>query len=243
MWSLYRAMRIEPGDELLTIGTMNTTMLARMICLTGACLALAGCGRDSKRATAPPTGNTRHDQAGATPPASMPAARQSADLSPAAGSAGSAQTDGTANGPSVTPGSLTAATEATEGHLAERAEAAEPEDLASWMEQAARRDYAVEAAGGDARAQMLHGLSLIRKDLVIVQDRVPLLASIPVIGKKWFEKTQYFISDEADPARVAEAQAWVQRASDQHFAPAAAAERLFRQNPGVPAATAARSAP
>ena len=121
------------------------------------------------------------------------------------------------------------------------AEVKEPKELSQWIGLAVAQDYSVAASNGDARAQFLYGLSLLHGHIVVVQDRVPVISSIPLIGKRLFEKTHYFIDAQANTGQVATAYQWVNRARDQHFAPAIETEQLFRGRAvtPLPAKTAA----
>jgi hypothetical protein len=71
------------------------------------------------------------------------------------------------------------------------------------------------------------GLNLIRTNLVIMIDRVPGLASVPVIGKRFFEKFHYALDDKIPLERQRVAYGYIKKASDQGFVPAIEAEALF----------------
>jgi len=102
-----------------------------------------------------------------------------------------------------------------------------PLDLSFWVRAGAVGDSSLAAARGEPRAQFLHGLNLIRTNLVTMIDRVPGLSAIPVIGKRFFEKVSYGIDSNASPEQLAEAYRWIKQSADQGFAPAKEAEKLF----------------
>ena len=60
-----------------------------------------------------------------------------------------------------------------------------------------------------------------------MSDRVPGLASVPVIGRRFFEKTRYQLANNIERERLMTAYTWVRKAADQGFAPATNAEQLF----------------
>jgi hypothetical protein len=102
-----------------------------------------------------------------------------------------------------------------------------PPGLSYWLRAAAARDWSLEATHGEPRAQLCCGINLIRSNLIVMTDRTELLADIPVIGKRYFEKTSYDIDSTISQEQLAEAYRWVRKAVDQGFAPAKEAEKLF----------------
>jgi hypothetical protein len=56
---------------------------------------------------------------------------------------------------------------------------------------------------------------------------VPRLSAIPVIGKRFFEKTHYGLDNQIAPEQLAEAHRWIKRSAEQGYAPALEAEKLF----------------
>ena len=113
----------------------------------------------------------------------------------------------------------------------------EPEDLMGWLGLATAQDYSTAASNGEARAQFLYGLALIHTQIVKVEDRLPVISAVPLVGNL-FKNTQYFIDEHATAAQVATAHHWIQCASAQHFAPAVEAEQLFRGKNEMPARVA-----
>ncbi len=95
------------------------------------------------------------------------------------------------------------------------------------MRAAAARDWSPQAAQGEPRAQLCCGLNLIRSNLVMMKDEVVLLSTLPLIGKRFFEKTSYSIDNTISQEQLAEAYGWVRKAAAQGFAPAKEAEKLF----------------
>jgi hypothetical protein len=103
----------------------------------------------------------------------------------------------------------------------------DPKDLQYWMQTAGTNDWSAQAARGEARAQLLHGFTLIRSNFVMARESVPKLRDIPVVGRKFFESTSYFINSQASPEQLEAAHAWIAKAAAQQFAPAIVAEKLF----------------
>jgi hypothetical protein len=103
----------------------------------------------------------------------------------------------------------------------------DPKDLQYWMKTAGTNDWSAQAAAGDPRAQLLHGLTLVRSNFVMARESVPKLRDIPLIGRKLFENTSYAINDQATPAELEAAHAWIAKAAAQNFQPALEAEKLF----------------
>ena len=60
-------------------------------------------------------------------------------------------------------------------------------DLAAWAARAADQDWTSKATAGDPEAQFILGMGLIRTNLLQMVDRVPRLASVPIIGRRFFE--------------------------------------------------------
>ncbi len=102
-----------------------------------------------------------------------------------------------------------------------------PRNLSYWFGAAAARDWAAEAAKGQAPAQLCCGLVLIRSNLIIMTDRAVGLSRLPLIGRRYFENTSYRIDNTISQAQLAEAYGWVKKAADQGFAPAREAVKLF----------------
>jgi hypothetical protein len=104
----------------------------------------------------------------------------------------------------------------------------EPTDLGYWLNKAAAgRDWSTDAAGGKAEAELCVGLDLIHTNLIVMSDRVPGLASVPLIGRRVFQKNHYELANNIEPERLMTAYTWVKKAVDQGFAPATNAEQLF----------------
>src|SRR5437763_7143439 len=99
--------------------------------------------------------------------------------------------------------------------------------MACRLNKAATQDWTAEAAAGRAEAELCVGLSLIRTRLVVMIDRVPALASVPVLGKRFFEKTHYSLDGKLSPERQILAYGYIKKARDQGFVPAVEAEALF----------------
>src|SRR5262249_15944250 len=66
-----------------------------------------------------------------------------------------------------------------------------PRDLSYWCQLGATRDWSSAAAQGDARAEFFQGIALIRTNLITTVGRVPVLSTIPIVGKRLFENTSY----------------------------------------------------
>ena len=212
---------------------MSKTRIATLTYIVLACISLTGCGRDTKSRGSTPDVARRVDIATPSPPVIAQESPQSVDGRSATKQQIPVSVDKHGSGgdgePRTPPRTQQQIEEVAFDTNAVRIAAdASPDDLSNWLALAASRDYSAAASNGDARAQLLYGLSLIHNDLAVVQDRVPLLSSIPVIGKRMFEKTHYFIDENASPGQVATAYQWVKRSCDQHFAPAFEVENLFR---------------
>jgi hypothetical protein len=102
-----------------------------------------------------------------------------------------------------------------------------PNDLSYWFRSAAARDWLPEAAQGKPQAQLCCGLNLIRSNLVVMTDNAVVLSSIPLVGKRFFQKTSYNIDQRISQEQLAEAYQWVSKAVDQGFSPARQAQKLF----------------
>jgi hypothetical protein len=104
----------------------------------------------------------------------------------------------------------------------------EPKELGYWLNKAAAgRDWSNDAASGKAEAQLCVGLNLIQTNLIVMSDRIPGLASIPLIGRRFFQKTHYQLASNIEPQRLMAAYTWVKKSANQGFAPATNAEQLF----------------
>ena len=103
----------------------------------------------------------------------------------------------------------------------------DPRDLAYWIRAAGAKDWSTEAAQGQPQAQFYCGLSLISSNLVTMIDQVPTLSAIPIIGKRFFEKTSYGINSTISHEQLLEAHRWIKKSADQGYAPAREAEKLF----------------
>jgi len=103
----------------------------------------------------------------------------------------------------------------------------DPKDLFHWVQVGRERDWSSAAAQGVAEAQFLLGITLIRSNLFKGIDRVPWLSSLPVVGRRYFEKVSYGIDGNADPDQLAEACRWIKKSAKQGYAPAQEAEKLF----------------
>src|SRR5438445_5875107 len=79
----------------------------------------------------------------------------------------------------------------------------DPRDLSYWARAASDKDWAGEAAQNKAEAQFLLGLTLIRTNLTKFIDRVPVLSSVPFIGKRWFEEMSYDIDKNIGQEQLA----------------------------------------
>jgi len=108
-----------------------------------------------------------------------------------------------------------------------------PRDLSYWFRAAAAGDWSAEAAKGQAQAQLCCGLNLIRSNLVVMTDETVGLARLPLIGKRYFERTSYSIDNTISQEQLMEAYGWIRKAVDQGFAPASEAEKLFIGRIGV----------
>ncbi len=104
---------------------------------------------------------------------------------------------------------------------------AHPTDLSYWFRAAAARDWSAEAAKGQAPAELCCGLNLIRSNLVVMIDRTVGLSRLPLIGKRYFERTAYGIDNTISQEQLTQAYGWIRKAVDQGFAPAKEAEKLF----------------
>ena len=69
-------------------------------------------------------------------------------------------------------------------------------DLIFWMQTAGGKDWSELAKQNQPEAQFLMGMNLIRTNIVIMTDRIPTLADLPLVGRRFFQKTQFQI----DPA-------------------------------------------
>lgn len=104
----------------------------------------------------------------------------------------------------------------------------DPRDLSYWSRVAGSRDWSLAAAQGDSRAQCLLGLSLIRTNILTRGiARVPGLSSLPIIGKRYFERISYDLGGRVAAEQLADAQRWIKESADHGFAPAKEAQKLF----------------
>jgi len=103
----------------------------------------------------------------------------------------------------------------------------DPKDLSYWVRAGAGKDWSSEAAHGERQAQFYLGLALVRSNLVTMIDRVPRLSAVPLIGKRFFEKTSYDIDSNISQEQLADAYRWIKKSAGQGFAPAIEAEKLF----------------
>ncbi len=103
----------------------------------------------------------------------------------------------------------------------------DPKNLLYWVRAIGKSDGSAEAAQGKPEAQFLLGLALLRAHLVIQIDRVPTLSSIPLVGKRFFEKITYTLANDITQDKLAEAHQWIKKSADQGYAPAKEAEKLF----------------
>lgn len=110
----------------------------------------------------------------------------------------------------------------------------DPKDLSYWMRVGAAKDWSSEAAHGERQAQFHLGLSLLRSNLVMMIDRVPRLSSVPLIGRRFFEKISYDIDSKISQEQLVDAYRWIKKSADQGFAPAKEAEKLFIGKVGKP---------
>jgi len=99
-------------------------------------------------------------------------------------------------------------------------------DLTRWLPASRSRDWSIEAARGNPEGQFLHGLSLIRTNLIIMIDRIPYLSDVAVFGRR-FEKITYQIDNSIDTRRLEEARGWIEQSAAKGFAPAIEAKKLF----------------
>jgi hypothetical protein len=103
----------------------------------------------------------------------------------------------------------------------------DPRDLRYWFLAGDAKDWSVEAARGEAKAQFFAGVRLIRTNLLTMIDRVPGLSAVPLVGKRFFEKTSYGLDNNIEDQRLMEAHQWIKQSAEQGFAPAIELEKLF----------------
>jgi len=103
----------------------------------------------------------------------------------------------------------------------------DPTDLSYWLRAGDNKDWSKEAADGDAKAQFLFGLALIRTNLTQFVGRVPILSSVPVVGKR-FEDVSYNIDSSISQEQLTDAYRWIRKSAGQGYAPAKEAEKLFK---------------
>jgi hypothetical protein len=103
----------------------------------------------------------------------------------------------------------------------------DPANLRYWVSAGGGKDWASEAARNQPEAEFFFGISYIRSNLVVMVDQVPGLCRVPVLGKRFFEKTSYGIDSGVDPETLAQSYRWIKASADQGFAPAKEAEKLF----------------
>ncbi len=118
----------------------------------------------------------------------------------------------------------------------------DPRDLSYWSQAGATQNGSAVAGQGTARGEFCLGVALIRTNAVMFIERVPVLSSLPIVGKRWFERTSYRIDDNISPERLAEAYRRIQRSADQGFPPAKEVEKLLRGRLGAPGQRGPRSA-
>ena len=116
----------------------------------------------------------------------------------------------------------------------------DPRDLSYWLRAGGAKDWSSEAAHGEPQAQFHLGLTLIRTNLVTMIDRVPRLAAIPLIGKRFFENVTHGIDSSISQEQLADAYRWIEKSASQGFAPAKEAEKLFIGKVGRPNNAAGR---
>lgn len=104
----------------------------------------------------------------------------------------------------------------------------DPGDLRYWSHAGGTNDWSAAAVQGNARAQFFYGFGLIRMNLEMMVNRVPGFASIPIIGRRYFQTVSYRIDDGISQEELAKAYRWIRQSSEQGFAPAKEAEKLFR---------------
>src|SRR5947207_2023032 len=85
----------------------------------------------------------------------------------------------------------------------------DPKDLLYWMRVAGERDWSTEAAENKPQAQFSLGLIVIRPNLMISIDRVPMLSAVPIVGKRFFEQITYSIDNNAGQEQLIEAYRWI----------------------------------
>jgi hypothetical protein len=103
----------------------------------------------------------------------------------------------------------------------------DPRDLRYWVYAGGNRDWSSEAAQKQPESEFFHGVSFIRTNLMVMTDRVPWLSAVPLVGKRWFEKTHYEIDRAIPPEQLAAGYLWIKKSADHGFAPAKEAEKLF----------------
>lgn len=103
----------------------------------------------------------------------------------------------------------------------------DPKDLSYWIRAGASKDWSSEAIHGEPQAQFHLGIALVRSNLVTMVDRVPGLSAVPLLGKRFFEKTSYDVDSGISQGQLADAYRWIRKSADQGFAPAKEAEKLF----------------
>lgn len=117
----------------------------------------------------------------------------------------------------------------------------DPRDLSYWSQAGATENGSAVAGQSTPRGEFFLGIALIRTNLVMFIERVPALSSLPIVGKRWFERTSYRIDDNISRERLAEAYRWIHRSADQGFPPAKEVERLLRGRVGTPSQGGPRS--
>ena len=110
----------------------------------------------------------------------------------------------------------------------------DPKDLSYWVRAGAGKDWSTEAVHGEPQAQFHLGIALVRSNFVTMVAQVPGLSAVPLIGKRFFEKTSYGIENSIDQRQLAESYRWIRKSADQGFAPAKEAEKLFMGKFGRP---------
>ncbi|MBN9693940.1 MAG: hypothetical protein J0M24_27165 [Verrucomicrobia bacterium] len=110
----------------------------------------------------------------------------------------------------------------------------DPKDLSYWVRAGAGKDWSSEAAQGEPQAQFHLGIALVRSNFVTMVAQVPGLSSVPLLGKRFFEKTSYGIDSSIDQRQLADSYRWIRKSADQGFAPAKEAEKLFMGKFGRP---------
>jgi hypothetical protein len=58
-------------------------------------------------------------------------------------------------------------------------------------------------------------------------DRIPMLSDLPLVGRRFFQKTQYQIDSAISPESLTEARQWITKSANQGFYPAKQALKLL----------------